>query len=756
MTAKWTLASSATSGDRLLNVGHASRQLSTGDMVQLVYDPAASNPNKITLQLITAASGHTATSFITTLSTDNFSITTPVPQGLALEVDGSDNIYVVGQDASSGELDQPGVQGFTKGVGLSWTAQPYVTNESTATNGANLYGVAIAWSGTGGGTNGKGHLMSVWNDGSSGNTYAATLDCGKILTGAKGFIVHSYKNPSFLGGVGVTATAGSNLDISTDGVGGTSGLAAIADNATHVQTGAYGVTSGGVLTDGGGLSDSRVSGTLSTSTKVRVVWFASGQFATIFRSSANAGQLTVVSYSTSAYLGQIDSGTASNFPAPSATLSWAPIAAPASATTLWLFGWSSATASSMLRLPVLFTNGVPTVGSVVTDDTSVGTAGTTIRADSNPVDTLHADWEAYQSTSTYSMLGDFSSLAAAPNAPNLLTPINGSIPPISTGGTFTWQFSSLVGGDAQTVFFFRRLAAAGYQWWNGSSWTTAQVNPTGGAEVGVTSATQAVTFPTGQWTVATSYTWAVKTTGSGVSPQTGPYASAFSLIVANLPPATPTLTASYSAVTNTTTLTLHSTDSTGPTGSIEFSDDGGVTWNFLRYCTALTIYPGTSTAYDIEAPSGATRQYRARSWTGAPQSFSAYATATTAPAITQYWLRDLTGALGSVNLNVVKGTLSTTFPEPLTEHDGLGNPAAIVVADVIGLENGQATFWTNTIANEAALTSLMVAQRTLLLQAPTGEQWYVRIVSARPTDRPYGATTKYQHHAISWRGQNRP
>jgi hypothetical protein len=754
MSAKYTLVSNATAGDRLLNVGQAQRQLSTGDTVMLVYDPSSSSPNQITLQLVTAASGHTATSVITALSTDNF-IASGLPQALALDVDASDNIYVVGSDNSSGEGDQIGVQAFKKGSGLNWTTQPYITKSSSATDNGVLGGFAMAWVNSGGGTNGAGHLLVIINDTSSGETYALTVDAGQALAASKsGLIPYAKLNPAFLGGASVAAVAGSNLDIATEGAGGNSGLAAIAFDATHVLTGSWGLTSGGQITSGGGLSDTRIAGTMSTSTKVRVIWYAPGAYVTLFRSSAHAGQVTVNSYSTSAFLGTVDSGTASNFPAPSASLSWAVIAGPSANAQVWIFGWSSATASTMLRLPIGFNGaGVPSVGTVATDDTTLGTAGTTIRADPNPVDMLHADYQIYQSTTAFGLLGDFSSLNAAPNAPTLVAPANGTVAAIHTGGTLSWLFSSPVAGDVQSGFALRvQVNNGSYQWYRTSDNTLQAV------ETFNTTATQSAAIASGIFAAAAGVSWSVRTKGGGGTPQTGPYSSAFSFTVANPAPTTPTLTATYNATTNQTTLTLHSTDATGPTGSIEYSDDSGATWAFLRGSTALVIYPGTATIIDVEVPDTAiARQYRARSWTAAPQSFSAYATATSNPNLTGYWIVEPISQTMML-VNIKDGSYQSQPKKMAAAHYQLGGSLAkIEVGEVFGLE-GQFIVLTRSETEDLALTALLALPNILLWQRPNIGMLYLFVTLDAAVDQPLTPTavTSYREHTVNFIQTDRP
>jgi hypothetical protein len=746
MSQKYTVISSTTTGDRLLNVGQAITQLSTGAVVFLGYDPAATTPNQVKLY---ASSDHATITTVSTVTAGQSGVfgLSALPQSLAICRDASDNIYVIGFPYT-GDWGDISAKAHTKGTGLTWSPQGFGTDAFASHPGTYMTGVAARWCNTGGGKNGAGHIFAIFNN-SNGDNFSSVLDAGQLLVGECN-LTDSAKNPTFLG-TGNSAVDGSNIDIAPDGFGATSGLAVIGQNTTHATVGAWGVSSSGKLTASTGLAVSLTTGTLSSTTKLRIVRYYPGQWA-VFTPSPTSGHVRCNVYSSSAFQGYVDSGTASSFPTPSATLSWDVIAAPSTLLLqqVWLFGWSTGTATTMLRAPFNVTApATPTLGTVVSDDTSVG-AGTptTIRSVQDPVDNLHSDYQGYSSVTPYALVGDYSALLASPSAPVLVTPANNSVAALASGGTVSWTFTSSVPGDAQTVYYFRRQTIGGaYQWWDGAAWQS--------TEQAVTSAAQTITFATSLWTAGTIYNWSVKTTGS--TGLVGPYAADNQFTVANPSPSTPTLTSSYDPVLNRVTLTFHSSDSTGTTGSIEFSDDGGVTWNFLRFCTALTVYPGTSTAYDVEAAPGATRQYRARSWTVAPQSFSAYVTTNATPSVSTFWLRDVTGSLGSVTLKVLKGSLLTSFPEPATEHQPLGRADAIVVFDVMGLEDGAATVWTQNAADEATLMALLLSQKTLLIQTPDNRQWYVRMTGPRPTAQPYIVQPgQYREHALTWKGQQRP
>src|SRR5665213_2605658 len=515
MAAKYTAASNATVGDRLLNVGQAAVQLSDGSLAMLVHDPSQAAPNKVSLQVVPAPA-HTTPQTVATLSTDvasaisNFTLGGFV-QSLALCRDSSDNLYVVGGDNVSNDQDQIGVQAFLKGSGLTWSPQSYVHRASEATEDQTLAGFAVTWCDTGGGTNGAGHLLVICDDTGS-DAFYLILDAGMILKGNGGvtgddddptFVKNSGKNPTFLG-VSAGATTGSNLALSADGFGASTGIAASANSATTLTVGGWGVTSGGALTTGGGLVNTQNAGAMSATTKISCQRYAPNAWVVAYRSSTNLTQLTCRVYSSSKMLGSVDTGTASNYPAMGATLSWDVTTGASADLKVYVYGWSSALATTMLRLPVTMSVvGVPSVGAAISDDTSVGSAGTTIRSVGLPVDILHTDWQSYQSTTAYGLLGDFSTISSNPYPPTLLTPINNAIAPISTGGTFTWLFGSPVIGDAQTALNFRRQISGGaYQWWDGAAWqSTSQT---------VTTASTLITFPTSQWTAAATYTWWVQ------------------------------------------------------------------------------------------------------------------------------------------------------------------------------------------------------------------------------------------------------
>src|SRR4029077_15767525 len=308
LMATWSSATDATAGDRLLNVGGCAKHISDGSLVFLEYDPGATAPNQVTLML---AANHTSTPVVIAyISSDNFSVS-GVPQALNLIVDGSDNLYVLGQD--TGLVDHFGVQAFLKQSGHVWNQGSYVRKGPSALGGFDLNGFAAVWCNTGG-TSGAGLIVSIFDD-TVGNDWFLVIDAGLAQQGIADDLVASLtKNPSFLGGAGIST--GSNLDLSTDGLGASTGLAISATTATTLTVGAWGVTSKGTRPTGGGLIDNETCGTLSASTKLRIVRQSANLWVAFYRSTGTPAQLTARTYSSSAKLGVVLAlGTPGNFPA---------------------------------------------------------------------------------------------------------------------------------------------------------------------------------------------------------------------------------------------------------------------------------------------------------------------------------------------------------------------------------------------------------------------------------------------------------
>ena len=775
MTAKWSgIASNSTAGNRLLNIGMCATHLSTGDLVQLVWDPSLTLPNQITLQVVTT---HTSPSVVGFLSQDIFQAgvaagaSAGYPQSLAMCRDASDNIYVFGGYAVAPYGFQIVCQAFVKQSGLAWTqaAATFTATQGPPPSGTGYAaGLSAVWCNTGGGAAGTGHILVIAND-VTGQTRYQTLVASKLLAGTPGGLPVSWGyNPAFLWVNGDTMTAGmgSNIDMDANGFGAPSGLSISAGNL-DLGVGTWGVSSTGVLVNATMLQPGIGPITLTTSTKAMIVNYNNNRWAAIYPSTQNAGQLTITGFNGSGLAvpgsnisaSSVDSGTPTNFPLPSATLNWGAIAGPPNSNTVWIYGWSTATNTTMLRVPVVFTPaGVPSItpANIVTDDTSIGAVtNTTIRVVDDVVDFQHADYQAFNTTGggTLSLLGDYSTLPAAPMPVTLVSPVDNALAPVT--GTYTWTYNPAFPGDAQVTYYFRRALQPGsaYQWWTGAAWQS--------TEIAITSAVSSLTFSGTNWTAGSVYSWSVDVTGtSGIR---AGYASPQFVGISNTVPAAPTLVASYDGVNNRTVLTL--TGSGTDSALFEFSDDG-VNWFNVRGATAVVQVSGTAIVYDWEIPANGTRSYRAAQWTTAgigslPSAWSA--TVTAQSVLTTFCLRDPLNPTNWVNPHVLSGTmqtggvLATSFNENLAEHQLLGRADTVIIGDVIGLEDGSCTFQTQNAADDAALMALLLSQSTLLFQSPDSRNWYVRWNVPRPIATPYLVRPgSYREHAVSFRGQQRP
>jgi hypothetical protein len=243
--------------------------------------------------------------------------------------------------------------------------------------------------------------------------------------------------------------------------------------------------------------------------------------------------------------------------------------------------------------------------------------------------------------------------------------------------------------------------------------------------------------------------------------QTGGLVSAwaFSGFVINCTvPPTPTLVAALDSPNVRNVLTVTAGAGSQPV-SVQYSDDLGVTWTPVRNGTAIATGGGNvATIYDYEACPLVPRGYRAMAQTAllVPSLWSATVTVTnTTPG---FWLSDPLTPQSAVRIYLQDGIqLDTNFPESLTIHRPPGRPDAIVISDVVALEEGGGTFWTRSVADEAALMALLLQQKTLLFQSYDGRQWYIRITSPRPTANPFTIDAgSLKVHVLTWVGQNRP
>ena len=220
---------------------------------------------------------------------------------------------------------------------------------------------------------------------------------------------------------------------------------------------------------------------------------------------------------------------------------------------------------------------------------------------------------------------------------------------------------------------------------------------------------------------------------------------AFSQFVLTLtPPPTVAVTASWSASEGKATLALAGGAPTGFTSQyfqVQRSDDGGVTWGFVRDGSVVTVSGTyTATVLDYEAPRGLTVRYRSRSIgvSGEERIPSAWSASIPQVLVTNdgtWWLKAIAAPLLNAGSLRVVGDLARKVEEPHTVFKPLGSNLPIVVAGLIGGEDGQLKFTTTSSAEWDALELVLLHQGTLLLQDPSGRQQYIRVVSRSWAER---------------------
>jgi hypothetical protein len=212
---------------------------------------------------------------------------------------------------------------------------------------------------------------------------------------------------------------------------------------------------------------------------------------------------------------------------------------------------------------------------------------------------------------------------------------------------------------------------------------------------------------------------------------------AYSQFTLNLtPPPTPTLTASWSAITGATTLTVNGATPTGFTYQrlqVQRSDDGGTNYTDIRNGESIT--PDASedaVIYDYEAPRGITVYYRARAVGYVGENV--VATVWTTPQqilVTNdnlWWFKAVTDSSLNVYGVPVQANLSVKVDEPNTVFRPLGSDRPKVVAGKLQGEDGSYSIVTTTSAQWDAIVPILKHQGTVLVQDPFGDQKYVRFV----------------------------
>lgn len=215
---------------------------------------------------------------------------------------------------------------------------------------------------------------------------------------------------------------------------------------------------------------------------------------------------------------------------------------------------------------------------------------------------------------------------------------------------------------------------------------------------------------------------------------------AFSQFVLTLtPPPTVTVAAAWSSSEGKATLTLQGGVPGGAYTSqhfeVERSDDGGVVWSAIR--EGGSIAPNGSyaaTVLDYEAPRGVTVRYRARSVGVAGENRIPSAWSSVIPQVLvtndgTWWLKSIDEPSLNVGSLRVIGPLSVSVEEPNTVFRPIGADRPIVVAGVIGGQDGGLEIVTNGETEWGDVEAIVLHQGVLLLQDPTGRQKYIRVTS---------------------------
>lgn len=195
---------------------------------------------------------------------------------------------------------------------------------------------------------------------------------------------------------------------------------------------------------------------------------------------------------------------------------------------------------------------------------------------------------------------------------------------------------------------------------------------------------------------------------------------------------------------------------------LERSDDGGVTWEWVRNNGVIGLIAptaGSATVYDYDAPNGVTVQYRvhASHWFnfGTPNfttTTSGYTKASDSWVSTEWWLKHPTKP--SLNWHpVLKSQPGRSNAATQGVFHPLGRSAPVVVSDVRQMWTGEVTIRCATDADREYLDAILADGYPVLLQGPADAYWedtWLAVSSVdrqRAIDAEWGA---YTFDTLSW------
>lgn len=217
-------------------------------------------------------------------------------------------------------------------------------------------------------------------------------------------------------------------------------------------------------------------------------------------------------------------------------------------------------------------------------------------------------------------------------------------------------------------------------------------------------------------------------------------------------PTVPTLSATWSATTNSVALTM-----TGATASPTFTYQQydiqrtiGNSGNWTDVRDGIGRDPNGSyvvTLTDYEAARGVTVGYRCRSvgYLGDNVIASAWSSTSTVSTTNDgtWWLKAMTSpTLNDGGVSVLSG-LDTSVEEQIGVFRPLGRTRPVVLSQAIGGEDGNYEIVTYGAAEHDTVWALITHQGTLLVQDPFGTQKYIRIIGRQKNKT--GAATNPIH-----------
>jgi hypothetical protein len=169
------------------------------------------------------------------------------------------------------------------------------------------------------------------------------------------------------------------------------------------------------------------------------------------------------------------------------------------------------------------------------------------------------------------------------------------------------------------------------------------------------------------------------------------------------------------------------------TFTVQRSDDGGTTWSAVRNGTGLVpngSFITTVTDYEADRDSTLLRYRTIAVGTVSGQNVSAAGSAAVATPTSDntWWLKaPLTPSLNLGNVQVQAQGLQVTRDEAVGIFRPYGRSTAVVVSGVLGGKDGQLDIVVNGASAWATIEPLLLAQQTLLVQDPLGDQKYIRV-----------------------------